>query len=42
MNPPKPGKYGGQDDLEKFDNWISQLLKYFHTFKITGPAREED
>jgi hypothetical protein len=42
MNPPKPGKYGGQDDLEKFDDWVSQLLKYFHTFKITGPAQEED
>ena len=28
MNPLKPSKYGGQDDLEKFDDWISQLLKY--------------
>ena len=42
MNPPKPGKYGGQDDLKKFDDWISQLLKYFHMFKITRPAQEED
>ena len=42
MNPPKPGKYGGQDDLEKFDEWLSHLLKYYCTFKITGPNRDED
>ena len=42
MNPPKPSKYGGQDDLEKFDDWVSQLLKYYHTFKITGPDWDED
>ena len=42
MNPPKPGKYGGQDDLEKFDEWLSHLLKYYCTFKVTGPNRDED
>ncbi|KAF8443733.1 hypothetical protein L210DRAFT_861970, partial [Boletus edulis BED1] len=42
MNLPKPGKYGGQDDLEKFDEWLSHLLKYYHTFKVTGPDRNED
>ncbi|KIN98792.1 hypothetical protein M404DRAFT_31118 [Pisolithus tinctorius Marx 270] len=29
MGVPKPGKYKGQDDLEEFDNWLGQLLKYF-------------
>jgi hypothetical protein len=28
MNMSKPGKYRGQDDLERFDDWVSQLLKY--------------
>ena len=42
MNLPKPSKYGGQDDLEKFDDWVSQLLKYYCMFKITGPDRDED
>jgi hypothetical protein len=42
MNPPKPSKYGGQDDLEKFDDWLSQLLKYFRTFKVAGPDRDAD
>ena len=37
MNLPKPGKYRGQDDLEKFDDRVSQLFKYYCTFKITGP-----
>ncbi|KAI5994285.1 hypothetical protein F5J12DRAFT_785845 [Pisolithus orientalis] len=36
MGIPKPGKYKGQDDLEEFNNWLGQLLKYFHTFKVTG------
>ena len=33
MNPPKPDKYAGQDDLKKIDDWV---LKYYHMFKITG------
>ena len=42
MNPPKPSKYGGQDNLEKFDDWVSQLLKYYCMFKITGLDQDED
>ena len=42
MNLPKPKKYGGQDDLEKFDEWQSHLLKYYCTFKVTRPNRNED
>ncbi|KIK24177.1 hypothetical protein PISMIDRAFT_99065 [Pisolithus microcarpus 441] len=42
MNPPKPGKYGGQDDLDKFNDWLGQILKCFHTFKVTGPNCNED
>ena len=37
MNLPKPSKYGGQDDLEKFNDWVSQSLKYYCMFKITRP-----
>ena len=42
MNLPKPGKYGGQDDLEKFDEWLSHLLKYYCTFKVTRSNHNED
>ncbi|KIN99349.1 hypothetical protein M404DRAFT_30592 [Pisolithus tinctorius Marx 270] len=30
MGVPKPGKYKGQNDLEEFNNWLGQLLKYFY------------
>ena len=36
MNPPKPKKYAGEDDIDKFDEWLVQLLVYFRIFKITG------
>ena len=36
MNPPKPKKYVGEDDINKFDEWLVQLLAYFRIFKITG------
>ena len=42
MNPPKPSKFGGQDDLKKFDDWVSHLLKYYRTFKITRPDQDQD
>ena len=42
MNPLKPSKYEGQDDLKKFNDWVSQLLKYYYTFKITGLDWDED
>ena len=36
MNPPKPEKYTGEDDINKFNEWLVQLLAYFWIFKITG------
>ena len=36
MNPPKPEKYAGEDDIDKFNEWLVQLLAYFRIFKITG------
>ena len=38
MNLPKPEKYTGEDDINKFDEWLVQLLAYFWIFKITGPC----
>ena len=29
MNPPKPEKYAGEDDIDKFNEWLVQLLAYF-------------
>ncbi|KIM70936.1 hypothetical protein SCLCIDRAFT_18892 [Scleroderma citrinum Foug A] len=42
MSPPKPGKYGGQDVIEKCNDWLTQLLKYFRTFKVTGYGCDKD
>ena len=36
MNPPKPEKYVGKDDIDKFNEWLVQLLAYFRIFKIMG------
>ena len=36
MNLPKPKKYVGKDDINKFNEWLVQLLVYFRIFKITG------
>ena len=40
MNLPKPEKYVGKDDIDKFDKWLVQLLAYFQIFKITGPCTD--
>ena len=40
INPPKPKKYVGKDDINKFDEWLVQLLVYFQIFKITGPCTD--
>ena len=42
MNLPKPGKHGGQDDVEKFNKWLSHLLKYYYTFKVIRPNCNKD
>ncbi|KIO09248.1 hypothetical protein M404DRAFT_132109 [Pisolithus tinctorius Marx 270] len=42
MGVPKPGKYKGQDNLEEFNNWLGQLLKYFCMFKVTDPDCNTD
>ena len=36
MNLPKPKKCVGKDDINKFIEWLVQLLVYFQIFKITG------
>ena len=40
MNPPKPDKYTGEDDIDKFNKWLVHLLAYFRIFKITGPRTD--
>ena len=36
MNLPKPKKYADEDDIDKFNEWLAQLLVYFWIFKIMG------
>ena len=40
MNPLKPEKYAGEDDINKFDEWLVQLLAHFQIFKIMGPRTD--
>lgn len=40
MSPPKPKKYTGKHDINKFDEWLVQLLMYSWIFKITGPCND--
>ena len=40
MNPPKHKKCAGKDDINKFDEWLVQLLAYFQIFRITGPCTD--
>ena len=36
INLPKPEKYMGEDNINKFNEWLVQLLTYFQIFKIMG------
>ena len=35
-------KVWGQDNIKKFDDWLTQLLKYFRTFKVTRYGHDMD
>lgn len=35
-----PEKYGGEDDIEKFDAWIAGLLRWLRVQNVCGPKKD--
>jgi hypothetical protein len=35
-----PEKYGGDNDIEVFETWLSSLLRWFHVYNMTGPQKD--
>lgn len=35
-----PEKYGGEDDIEKFDAWIAGLLRWLRVQNMCGPKKD--
>ena len=35
-----PEKYGGDDDIEVFETWLSGLLRWFRVYNVTGPQKD--
>jgi hypothetical protein len=37
-----PEAYTGEDDFERFENWVQGLLRYFKLHRLTGQGRDGD
>ena len=37
---PPPDKYSGEDDIEKFDVWLTGLLRWMRVHNVTGPKKD--
>ena len=37
-----PEAYTGEDDFERFENWVQGLLRYFKLHRLTGEERDGD
>ena len=35
-----PDKYSGEGDIEKFDIWITGLLRWMRVHNVTGPTKD--
>jgi len=38
----QPKAYKGQDNIDIFDKWVNQILRWFRIYKVTGPIRDGD
>ena len=41
VKPSPPEKYGGEDDIEIFDNWLAALLRWFRVTGLGGRANDQ-
>jgi hypothetical protein len=35
-----PEKYSGEDDIEKFDTWLTGLLRWYRVYNVTGNKKD--
>ena len=35
-----PDKYSGKDDIEKFNVWLTGLLRWMRVHNVTGPKKD--
>jgi len=38
----QPKAYKGQDNIDIFDKWVNQILRWFRIYKVTGPIHNGD
>jgi len=38
----QPKAYKGQDNIDIFDEWVNQILRWFRIYKVTGPIHDGD
>jgi len=38
----QPKAYKGQDNINIFDEWVNQILRWFRIYKVTGPICDGD
>ncbi|KIK10567.1 hypothetical protein PISMIDRAFT_20273 [Pisolithus microcarpus 441] len=38
----QPKYYKGQDDIDAFDKWVNQTLRWLKIYKVTGPGHDAD
>ena len=41
IKPVPPEKYGGEDDIESFENWLAGVLRWLCVAGVTGESKEQ-
>ena len=41
IKPAPPEKYGGEDDIESFENWLAGVLRWLRVAGVTGKSKEQ-
>src|SRR5262245_38121533 len=41
IKPVLPEKYGGEDDIESFENWLAGVLRWLCVTGVTGKSKEQ-
>ena len=41
IKPVPPKKYGGKDDIESFESWLADVLRWLRVAGVTGPEKDQ-
>ena len=41
IKPVPPKKYGGRDDIESFESWLADVLRWLRVAGVTGPEKDQ-